>query len=411
LVKKTGQLVKNNHKINFLAIIFFVDLHKIKFMLKTILLLSPVYVTLFWAILLNFTVRDTTNAKKFLGKFMIFAFLVYISHFIFYYPLKDFYFIIDPIYQFASLMVYPLYYIYLKLLTVEKSFLFRKHFKFLILPFSLFFLYLIGGFFANPEDLKIWVYKRNTSFDALEMQYLKLLFFFIRFTFLSQALYLMIKSLKLLKQYADKAEQYYSDIEDSKNSNVKTINISMILTGIFSVVIAALGRDFFQEEIIMIALASFIFSTLLFIIGWMGYKQKSVHAIVETYPVTTAKEDSDENNIQYQSVLLSKILYLFENQKIYLKENLNIIDLANLTGTNRTYISNLINNHYHQNFCTFVNTFRLEDVKKHILDNPTSTNQILAEKCGFSSADSMKRVVKNISGLSVTELKNKLLKA
>jgi len=379
-------------------------------MLKTILLLSPVYVTLFWAILLNLTVRDTTNAKKFLGKFMIFAFLVYLSHFIFYLPLKSIYYIIDPIYQFASLMVYPLYYIYLKLLTVEDSFSLRKHFKFLIFPFSLFLLYLIGFIFTNPEDLKIWVYRRCTSFDSLEMQYLKLLFFFIRFTFLSQALYLMIKSSKLLKQYADKAEQYYSDIEDSKNYNVKIINISIVLTVVFSVVFVALGRDFFQEEIIMIALASIIFSTLLFIIGWMGYKQKSVHSSVETYHVNIVKEETEENNIQSQSVLLNKILYLFENQKIYLKENLNIIDLANLTGTNRTYISNLINNHYHQNFCTFVNTFRLEDVKKHILDDPTCTNQILAEKCGFSSADSMKRVVKNISGLSVTELKNKLLK-
>lgn len=341
---------------------------------------------------------------------MLFALLVYVSHFIYFSPFKNIYVYIEPIYQFASLMVYPLYFIYLRLLTIDNKFSIKVHFIYLILPFSLFLLYLIGYFFTQKDDLETWIFNRSAPFESFEIIYLKVIFFFIRFTFLSQALYLMIQSSKLLKRYADKAEQYYSDIEDSKNTNVKIINTSMILTGVFSVILASLGRDFFQNETVMLALASSIFSTLLFIVGWMGFKQKSVNLNKGVCTVAARKEEVDENNIQSQSVLIAKILDLFENQKIYLKENLNIIDLANLTGTNRTYISQMINNHYHQNFCTFVNTFRIEEIKKSILENPSYTNQILAEKCGFSSADSMKRVVKNISGLSVTELKNKLLK-
>jgi transcriptional regulator GlxA family with amidase domain len=57
-----------------------------------------------------------------------------------------------------------------------------------------------------------------------------------------------------------------------------------------------------------------------------------------------------------------------------------------------------------------VNNFRVEEVKRVILKDPSATNQILAEKCGFSSADSLKRVIKNMTGMSVTELKNSLLK-
>ena len=379
-------------------------------MIKTILLLSPVYVTLFWSILLNLNGRFTSNAKRFLGKFMIFAFFVYFSHLIFFYPIKNLYIFIDPIYQFASLMVYPMYFIYLRLLTIDNRFSLRIHFKYLILPFSLFILYLIGYIFSDPDDLQTWLFNRNTTTESMEIIYLKVIFFLIRFVFVAQAIFLLIQSSKLLKKYADKAEQYYSDIEDSKNSNVRIINTSMILAGISSVILASLGRDFFVDEITITAFASIIFSTLLFIIGWMGFKQKSVNTAIEICNVPDIKEEVDENNIHLQSVLMSKILYLFENQKLYLKENLNIIDLANLTGTNRTYISQLINNHYHQNFCTFVNTFRIEEIKKCILEDPSCTNQILAEKCGFSSADSMKRVVKNISGLSVTELKSKLIK-
>ena len=93
-----------------------------------------------------------------------------------------------------------------------------------------------------------------------------------------------------------------------------------------------------------------------------------------------------------------------------MNENLNIMDIANLTGTNRTYISHLINQYYQQNFCTFVNTFRIKEVKSYIKSDPTCTNNILAEKCGFSSTDSLKRVVKNLTGMTVTELKNDLTK-
>lgn len=303
-----------------------------------------------------------------------------------------------------------MYFIYLRLLTIDKKFSLKIHFKYLILPFTLFILYLIGYIFSHPEDLRTWLFNRNITSNSIEIIYLKVIFFLMRFVFVSQAIFLMIKSSKLLKRYADRAEQYYSDIEDSKNSNVTIINNSMILAGVCSIILASLGRDFFVNEIVITAFASIIFSTLLFIIGWMGFKQKSANTDIEICNVQDIKEETDENNIQSQSVLMSKILYLFDNQKLYLKENLNITDLANLTGTNRTYISQLINNHYHQNFCTFVNTFRIEEIKKCILEDPSCTNQILAEKCGFSSADSMKRVVKNISGLSVTELKNKLIK-
>lgn len=341
---------------------------------------------------------------------MLFALVVYISHFIYFSPFNTVMIYIDPLYQFASLMVYPMYFIYLRILTVDTAFSFKLHFKYLIPPVLLLLLYLIGFIFSNKGDLEVWIYGRCMPYKVTEIVYLKIIFLLMRIVFVAQAIYLMTKSSKLLIQFADKAEQYYSDIEDTGNYNVKVINTSMIMTLISSVILAVLGRTFFNDNIILIAAASVTFSTLLFIIGWMGFKQKSASPISEPNLIVETKVVVDENIIPSQSVLLNKLLHLFEHQKVYLNENLNINHLAVLTGTNRTYISHLINNHFHQNFSTFVNTFRLEEVKKCILEDPTYTNYILAEKCGFNSADSMKRVVKNLSGLSVTELKSKILK-
>ena len=381
-------------------------------MIKTFFLLTPIYITIFWAVLLNITGRNATPARVFLGKFMIFAAVVYISHFIFYYPLKEIYPYIDPLYQFSSLIVYPMYYIYLRLLTVDEKFAWKLHWKILITPAILVMMYSAGILFCDFDSYKIWIFDKGVSLDSSGLNFVKIVLLLIRFLFIAQVLFLMIESSKLLKQYASKAEHFYSDIEDGKNRNVKILNVSMILTGIFSIVIASLGRDFFQKELYMIGVASVLFSSLLFIVGYMGYKQKSVHLLTTVLPQVsgnTTKIEQVQIDIN-NNILIEKIIHLFEKQKIYLNENLTIIDLANLTGTNRTYISHIINQHYQQNFCTFVNNFRVEEVKRIILKDPSATNQILAEKCGFSSADSLKRVIKNMTGMSVTELKNFLLK-
>ncbi|GAB1415091.1 hypothetical protein MASR2M117_04970 [Paludibacter sp.] len=226
----------------------------------------------------------------------------------------------------------------------------------------------------------------------------------------------MLASSKLLKRYSDIAEQYYSDVDDGKNRNVKFINTSMIVAGLSSIVLAALSRYYFLNETVLIGIASFIFSSLLFMIGYMGFKQKSADTQLSlvganisdtSFNTSVLKEFTNE---MANNVLISKIVELFENQKLYLNDDLTIVDLANIMGTNRTYISQVINQKYNQNFCSFVNNFRIEEVKRVILSDPTSSNQDLAEKCGFTSPDTLKRVVKNITGMSVTELKNHLLK-
>lgn len=378
-------------------------------MLKTLIFLNPVYVTLFWAVTLNLSGKKSIPSKNFLGKFMIFAFIVYFSHFLFYTPFPELYSYIDPLYQFASLMVYPMYYVYIKLLTIEEKFLFYKQLKYFIIPVVLFALYLAGIIFSNPDEYRFWLYNRNAEIQSAPIYYLRIIYAIIRIVFVTQLFYLMYVSSRLLFKYSDKAGQFYSDIEDGKVNNVSIIHISMLLTGIFSIIISLLGRSFFINELFFSGIVSVLFSGLLFTIGYLGMLQKAVNPTFEKEIVVEEELHNADLSKQMQNNLIEKILDLFQNQKIYLNEELNIVHLANLTGSNRTYISQLINKHYQQNFCTFVNTFRIKELRDCIRQDSQCTNQILAEKCGFSSTDSLKRVVKNHTGMSVTELKQQIL--
>lgn len=379
-------------------------------MFETIIYLNPVYVTLFWAVILNLNQRNTTPAKSYLGKFMVFAFIIYFSHFVFYYPFVDFYALIDPLYQFSSLMVYPMYYVYVRLLTVDERFSFRFHGRYFLIPLVLISIYLIAILFSDFQDYKYWLYHRNNPDESLRIGFLNPVYILIRFVFVIQLFYLMYASAKKLNKYKDQAGQYYSDYEDGKNINVTMINISMLITGLLSIIIAVLSRDYFIEKPFLLILPSVSFSILLFIIGYLGNLQKPVNPTyeIQTIDLTEAGNGHKDNNTNNKELMV-KILDLFENQKIYLTNDLNIVHLANITGSNRTYISQLINQHYQQNFCSFVNSYRIRDVKAMIKSDPNCTNQLLADKCGFSSTDSLKRVVKSQTGMSVTELKNVII--
>ena len=79
------------------------------------------------------------------------------------------------------------------------------------------------------------------------------------------------------------------------------------------------------------------------------------------------------------------------------------MEIVREVGTNRSYISALINQKYNQNFCTFVNSYRIAELERTMIENPNSEMDKLAFTCGFGSISSMKRSISLKTGLSVTK--------
>ena len=363
-------------------------------MLKTIFLLTPVYVTLFWTIVLHTNPRQQTAPRYFLSHFMMIAFFVYISHFIFYSSLPKMYGFIDPFYQLSSLLVFPVYHIYFRLLTVDSVFSLKKHWIYLLAPTVLFILYLTGVIFSDKSAYQKWIFDRNSDLSPNSLVYLRIIYQLIRIVFVIQVVGTIIFNFKLIRKHGYKAQQYYSDLEDSRTTRVYILNASLLITGVASLIYAALGREFFTQELTGIALASIIFSSMLFIIGWLGDQQKALNPTFESSKEIIKEETLfSELTNSSQLTIINKLTELFEDKKIYLDSKLNIVEVAALAGTNRTYISTLINQLFNQNFCTYVNQFRVNDLEKKIIQFPELSNPELAEKCGFGSVDSMKRAI------------------
>lgn len=378
-------------------------------MLKQILLLSPLYVSLFWSITLHTSRGENKIPRLFLGKFMLFAFVVYLSHLFYYEPLRSLYVFIDPLYQLAMLMVYPMYYIYFRLLTIDNRFQLKKHVRFIAFPIILFVFYLIGVALTPMDEYAHWVFHRDYTSLSVGIKFLKIIYPLIQFTFVCEVFLTIFGNTQLIRKYSHKATQYYSDIEDTKIFNSIILNAVMVITGLSSVSLAVLGREFFKEEISGIAFASVLFSTMLFVIGWIGLNQKSFDPLPELRSELPQSETENPLSSFARKNILKKMLLLFEKHKIYLDHSLTIQNVAQTVGTNRTYISNVINQQFNLNFCSFVNRYRLSEAENLLRLNPFINNQELAQNCGFGSIDSMKRAVFSHSGKKWIEWKKQVI--
>ena len=337
------------------------------------LLLNPVYVTLFWAIVLSFYDSDKHTPKVFLGKFMMVSFVLYLSHFFYFSGKTEVYYYFDSFYQLASLLVYPLYHIYIRLLTSEQQFSLRFHARYLLLPFAVFFLYLAGHILMTPQQhseflLQTSIFYKNG--DVLQ-QYMSWVYAAARMVFIGQVFYYLFANFRLIIRNNERLQDYYSNTEGKRLQWVQFFNFSLALTSIASIAAAITGREAFAAGEYSLAGPSLIFSSMLFFIGLLGNTQNKVHT-----PLMEEKEEATDipgktTPLEIpESKLKQELDGLFNRKEIFKDPDLKIWDLSKMLGTNRTYISRFINQEYNRNFYNHVNHYRVEYIKKIAEENP-----------------------------------------
>ena len=114
--------------------------------------------------------------------------------------------------------------------------------------------------------------------------------------------------------------------------------------------------------------------------------------------VIIGDEDSNEQKLY---LLFTEIQQLMEEEKFYLKPGITISDVSTALGTNDKYISLSVNKYARMNFNHYINTLRVQEAKKLLLE-PSRNNSIqdIAMVCGFGNASSFIRVFKQITGLT-----------
>ena len=379
-------------------------------MIHTLILLSPVYIAFFWIIAFQSNKKNQSTPAKFLNVFMSIAVVCFFGQFVFFAPYPDIFPYWEPFLAILGGIAFPVYYIYFRLLTVDEKFSLKKHAKFLIVPLLIAIIYSIGIILTPFEQYKTWLYNENLYPDSPYIQFLALMRKIIKLTFMVLLVVTYFLNRGLLKKYAHKAEQYYSSIQDGKNNNARMMNYFLIFISLSCLIAHLVGRKLLLPSETIQQIIWLIFAAALYGIGYMGFTQKAINPTFE--PAIVINEENNTSGAELnlsQKIIMKKLLDIFETQKIYLNSQLNITDIVQLVGTNRTYISTIINQQYNQNFCSFVNTYRMNELEQIFTSEPYTNNKLLAEKSGFGSFNSMKRTVELRTGKSLNDWKNEVL--
>ncbi|PQA90639.1 hypothetical protein B0A69_20140 [Chryseobacterium shigense] len=115
-------------------------------------------------------------------------------------------------------------------------------------------------------------------------------------------------------------------------------------------------------------------------------------------------------DIEKYNLLFQKIIEYIEKEKPYKDVNFSISELAFALKTNSLYISTAIKQNGYISFNHFTNSYRINKVKKLIVENDLSkvTLMYIYTECGFSNQATFNRVFKKVEGITPSEYINRL---
>lgn len=337
----------------------------------------PFLMCLFWLIIFVVQYRKLDEAKRMLTLYIGTCVLLYFCHALFF--TVGLSYEMECLWTLCSLSVYPLFYGYLGRLT-SSDYTLRQ-----LLP-----LLLPGAVVALAKYI----------FPNAGMDVVRLLLFAI------QVICVCYLGLRRLKKFDHRLQAVYADTEGRDTKAVYHLLIAIICVSILAGVANSLGKAFFGESLYLLVPISLAFTVILYTLNYICFHRDfTIDELIEeskdseTVNEPTALEDSE--------LIGRKIEALMKEQQIFLTKNLKITDVAKAIGSNRTYVSNYINNTYHCSFSDYINQLRIEHAKTLLLSSDADTKlSTIAEASGYSSESSFYRNFQKVTGMTPSEFKN-----
>ncbi|MEP1032510.1 helix-turn-helix transcriptional regulator [Ekhidna sp.] len=280
----------------------------------------------------------------------------------------------------------PLLYLYIRKLIVGKTSL-RKH---LIVPL-LYYTFLAYGLLNGITTDEAVVSKPMILNFYLAFQLFIVL----------QLPYYLYRSWQLIRAYQSDIRNHYSNLNKiSLRWLLYIVSATSILYLIWMIVY---GGDVILFDGVVplpdVNIVTFMFALLIFSIGYLTMLRP------ELFQVTLQRLKNSPNSLitfneEDAVAFKSKIEEALNRQCVYLNQKLTVNDLAESINLSPKITSQLINKIYKISFYDLINTYRLEEVKKNLLDqkNKHLTIEGIALNSGFNSSSTFNRLFKVHTG-------------
>ena len=375
-------------------------------MIKTIALLSVLLISFYGAVLLIALSSKKYKNRYYLGLFFTCSFLLFVGHFLSFFEYWKLFQLFDPVFLAMLLAFYPFFYLY-----IHKTFGFRIDQKKWVLHFTPPALVLLGMtitvIVASWESYENYMNNNLYNLPLSDKSSVALALFYkgSRAFHLVQILVYNFIIIRLLIYSKNKLSNLFSNLDKYQLRYFYIINISfLIFMSIPGFYVTLIGRTPLNTDVYVLLLICLLFSTLYVILAIIGLRQVPIE--MENGPIHKV-ESHFEIPVQEARQIESNLLAYFDSEKPWLRSHLNIWDVAKALGTNRTYVSHIINDHMGCNFNNFVNGYRIDEAKKVIKNNPSLSLLEISELSGFGTVSSLIRIFKLHEQCTPTEFKKK----
>lgn len=124
----------------------------------------------------------------------------------------------------------------------------------------------------------------------------------------------------------------------------------------------------------------------------------------ELETISEIKLDEAEVSTNNNSLVLlyNRLIELFEKEKTFCNSNETIETIAKQLNTNKTYLSQAVNQNFGSNFSNFINSYRIKEAILLFAKDKTSEYTIaaIANNVGFNSISAFNRAFKKETGLT-----------
>jgi AraC-like DNA-binding protein len=330
------------------------------------------------------------------------------------------------------LSVDQLIFLFFPLLYLQVKYLLENHIKFHrldlfhFLPFFLSILFNVEFFLLSGEE-KLYVKDNSTPyFNIVEIISNEVIAL--------QGIVYSILSIRMIRSYQKKIKDFESTL-DKSIIKVLYAGISLIL---FSWIIGTVGLNL-EYLNVNIGFNYFVYTYLIlvmviYIISYAAVKSPETfkmdidtirdhsltiktlipkrHIIIdENKDHQTNTEDKIEDPVQHE--INDQLISYMEKEKPYLNTELSLPELADTLEISRNQLSSVINKVHNKNFYEFVNQYRVNEVKRLMIDPVNKHLKLisLAYDAGFNSKASFYRIFKQLTQMTPTQYLETLRKS